>query len=200
MFWVMTQSSRPSRFQLGDRLMGGVGTGVLEEIAGEEEAPLLPAGLRTREELIDGKILRIELRPEAARTAEIGDAGFRADPRAREDDDVSGRPDHLRDVADLLIRFISDHPASLLHQPAGLGRGRQHYSRTKPKKQNEKPLPHHQGMNGSCGMVFCLMKFDIFLTHHGPFAYIDEKRSYFKFFSNPRRPAGPRSTGGKMRS
>ena len=49
------------RLQLGNRLMGGIGAGVLEQIAGEEEAPLLPAGLRTREEFVDGEILRIEL-------------------------------------------------------------------------------------------------------------------------------------------
>ena len=109
MFWVMTQSSRPSALQLGDRLMGGVGPGVLEQIAGEEEAPLLPPGLRARQELVDREILRIELRPEAAGTAEVGDPGFRADARARKNDDMFRLRDHLRDPADLLFPLLIDH-------------------------------------------------------------------------------------------
>ena len=189
MFWVMTQSNRPSALQIGDRLMGGIGPGVLEEIAGEEEAPLLPAGLRARQELVDREILRIEFCPEAAGTAEIGDPGFGADARPREDDDASRLPDHLRDPADLLfpIPVRSFRPPDA---PARLEAGRPNYSRTPPKIQNEIPLPAPPGdPRSSFGAVRTTLKSDIFLTHRGPFAYMCQKRSSFEFSRTP-RPTG----------
>ncbi len=85
------------RLKFGNGLMGGIGTGVLEQIAGEKKSPLSMAGLRVRKELVEGEILRIELGPEASGAAEIGDAGFRADPRARKNDDAFRLRDQVRD-------------------------------------------------------------------------------------------------------
>src|SRR5450759_4405995 len=111
--------------QLRDGLMRGVGPGLLEQIAGEEEAPLFPPGLRARQKFIDREILRIEFRPEAAGAAEIGNPGFRADARARKNNDVFRLRNHFRDPADLFFLLPIYHFSSVFrgHVPIPPGRG-----------------------------------------------------------------------------
>jgi hypothetical protein len=103
----------PQGLQLGNSSVGGVGVFVFEHAAVHQKAPMLMPRLGTGDVPVNGEILLVESRPEPSGTAEIGNPGFRTDPRTGKNDNASSPGDHLSHPNDVLFLIRCHHAAPL---------------------------------------------------------------------------------------